>query len=80
VTVEWQDEAIREIARIAARVNASSQDIGARRLHTVVEKLLERVSFEAPEMAGVTVIVDVPFVRESLAEVLERDDLERFIL
>ena len=69
-----------QLASIAARVNASAQNIGARRLHTVVEKLLETVSFEAPEMDGVTVDIDVPFVREALAEVLEREDLERFIL
>ncbi len=80
VHLEWTDEAIREVARLAARLNSQTQNIGARRLHSVMEKLLEKVSFEAPEMSGVTLQVDEPFVREMLRDVLEADDLAKFIL
>jgi len=80
VHLEWTDEAIREVARLAARLNAQTQNIGARRLHSVMEKLLEKVSFEAPEMSGVTLQVDEAFVREMLRDVLEADDLAKFIL
>ena len=80
VHLEWTDEAVEEVARLAARLNAETQNIGARRLHSVMEKLLEKVSFEAPDMSGVTLRVDEPFVREMLRDVLEADDLGRFIL
>jgi ATP-dependent HslUV protease ATP-binding subunit HslU len=73
VRVVWTDDAIDEIAEFAAGVNRVQESIGARRLHTVVAKLLEEVSFEAPEMDGVTVTVDAPFVREMLGDLPEEE-------
>ena len=71
VTLEWAEDAIREIASFAAQVNEKSESIGARRLHTVCAKLLEEVSFEAPEMDGVTLHIDAAFVRRTLGDVPE---------
>ncbi|MBI3073074.1 MAG: ATP-dependent protease ATPase subunit HslU [Deltaproteobacteria bacterium] len=80
VKLRFADDAIAEIARIAALVNDRTQNIGARRLHTVVEKLLEEVSFHAPEMAGQEVVVDAKYVNERLAEIVKDEDLSRYIL
>jgi len=80
VDVEFADEGIKEIARIAAAVNAKTENIGARRLHTVMEKLLEDVSFEAPELAGQKVVVDAEYVTGKLADIVEDEDLSRYIL
>jgi ATP-dependent HslUV protease ATP-binding subunit HslU len=74
------DDAIREIAEIAAQVNQSMENIGARRLHTILEKLLEDISFSAPEMGGQQVAIDRRKVRAALDEVLKSEDLSRFIL
>jgi ATP-dependent HslUV protease ATP-binding subunit HslU len=73
IRVVWTEDAIAEIADFAAGVNEVQQSIGARRLHTVVAKLLEEVSFEAPEMEGVTITVDEAFVRETLGEIPEEE-------
>jgi ATP-dependent HslUV protease ATP-binding subunit HslU len=80
VTVKFEDSAVREIARVAAQVNSRAQNIGARRLHTVMERLFEEVSFEAPDMRGVTVTVDAAYVQRQLAEILKDEDLSRYIL
>ena len=80
VTLEFRDDAVAEIARIAAEVNERTENIGARRLHTVLERLLDQVSFDAPEMGGQEIIVDAAMVRERLAPILEDQDLSRFIL
>jgi len=80
VTVEFTDDGIAELARIAAQANQKHQNIGARRLHTVLEKVLEEVSFSAPDMAGKTVRVDGALVRERLQPILQDDDLARYIL
>jgi ATP-dependent HslUV protease ATP-binding subunit HslU len=80
VTVRFEDSGIRALARIAVEVNARMEDIGARRLHTVVERLLEEISFDAPETERRELIVDGPFVQERLAEVASDDDLSRYIL
>jgi len=80
VTVEFTDDGIAELARIAAQANQKHQNIGARRLHTVLEKVLEEVSFTAPDMAGKTVRVDGALVRERLQPILQDDDLARYIL
>ena len=78
--VDLTDDAVAEIAAIAARVNESQENIGARRLHTVMETLLEEISFEAPERTDKAIQIDRDFVRRRLAPVLESEDLSRFVL
>ena len=80
VDVEFKEDGIRAIAEYAAIVNERSEDIGARRLHTVMEKLLEEMSFDAPDLAGTHHVVDESFVRERLDELVRDEDLSRFIL
>ncbi|MDQ7782512.1 MAG: ATP-dependent protease ATPase subunit HslU [Desulfomonilaceae bacterium] len=80
VTLKFHDEAIAEIAALAAEVNERAENIGARRLHTIMEKLLEEISFEAPDMYGVTVEITPRMVREKLQEIVKSDDLSRYIL
>ena len=73
-------EAIRSLAVIADEINQSTENIGARRLHTVLEHLLEEISFEAPEMKEKKVEVDAGYVEERLAEIRQDRDLSRYIL
>ncbi|MEM7413215.1 MAG: ATP-dependent protease ATPase subunit HslU [Myxococcota bacterium] len=80
VHLEWKEDGIAAIAAFASRVNERSDDIGARRLHTVMEKLLEELSFEAPDLGGSQQVVDEAFVRERLESLVEDEDLARFIL
>ncbi len=80
VHVEFKEDGIRAIARIAATVNERTDDIGARRLHTVMERLLEDVSFDAPDLGGTRLVVDEALVRERLGSLVEDEDLSRFIL
>ena len=80
VTLDIRAEAIAEIARIAAQVNESLENIGARRLQTVMERLLEEISFEAEEHQGETVTVDAAYVRERLADLAGNNDLSKYIL
>jgi len=80
VQLNFTDDAVEEIARIAALVNERGQSIGARRLHTVMEKLLEEISFSAPEMRDATVTIDASYVREKLSDIAEDEDLSRYIL
>lgn len=80
LSLEFDDEAIREIAKIASRANEEMQDIGARRLHTVIEKLLEDLSYEADEYAGKSFVVDKKMVEEKLSSIVENKDLARYIL
>jgi ATP-dependent HslUV protease ATP-binding subunit HslU len=80
VTVEVTDDAVREVARIAAQVNESVENIGARRLQTVMEKLLEELSFEAEDHEGETVTIDAAYVRDRLAELAGDSDLSKYIL
>jgi ATP-dependent HslUV protease ATP-binding subunit HslU len=74
------DDALEEVARYAARVNETSENIGARRLHTIMEKLLEEISFEAPDMKKKTVKIDAAYVHKQLAEIVKDQDLSRYIL
>jgi ATP-dependent HslUV protease ATP-binding subunit HslU len=76
----FTDEAIAEIARIAAEVNERTENIGARRLHTVLERLLDEVSFDAPDLSGREIVVDAALVRTRLDAILADQDLSRFIL
>ena len=69
-----------EIARIAAQVNETVENIGARRLQTVMEKLLEQISFEAEEHKGETITIDAAYVRERLGELAGDTDLSKYIL
>ena len=80
VTVGFTDDGIAAIAKIAAQVNDSVENIGARRLQTVMEKLLEEVSFEAEDRGGSTVTVDAAYVEGQLAGVAKNTDLSRYIL
>jgi ATP-dependent HslUV protease ATP-binding subunit HslU len=80
VELEFKDDGIRAIAEYAARVNQRSDDIGARRLHTVMERLLEHLSFDAPDLAGARQVIDEAFVRERLEPLVRDEDLSRFIL
>lgn len=80
VTLVFDDAAVHELARTAARVNQESEDIGARRLHTVLERVLEELSYNAPELAGQTITITPKYVSERLADILEDRDLARYIL
>jgi ATP-dependent HslUV protease ATP-binding subunit HslU len=80
VTLEVTDDAVREVARIAAQVNESVENIGARRLQTVMEKLLEELSFEAEGMKGESVTIDADYVRDKLTELAGNADLSKYIL
>lgn len=80
LTVTFTDDAVKEIASIASEVNGRTENIGARRLQTVTEKVLESISFEAPEMSGQTVTIDGAYVRDKLADIVKDADLSKFIL
>ncbi|MBB3941534.1 ATP-dependent HslUV protease ATP-binding subunit HslU [Novosphingobium fluoreni] len=80
VTVEITPDAIAEVAKIAAQVNESVENIGARRLQTIMEKLLEELSFEAEDRQGETVMIDAAYVRERLTELAGDTDLSKYIL
>ncbi|MDP4576012.1 ATP-dependent protease ATPase subunit HslU [Qipengyuania sp. G39] len=80
VALDFTDEAIAEVAKIAARVNESVENIGARRLQTVMERLLEDISFEAEEHEGETVTIDADYVRERLDDLSGDTDLSKYIL
>ena len=80
VKVEFTEDGIRALARIAAEVNASIENIGARRLYTVLERVFEDLSFEAPDRGGETVTVDAPFVEKHLAELAKSEDISRYVL
>jgi len=80
VTLVFVESAMREMARLATQVNSGTEDIGARRLHTIIEKVLEEVSFDAPTRTGETVTVDAAFVADRVGEVAADEDLSNFIL
>jgi ATP-dependent HslUV protease ATP-binding subunit HslU len=80
VTVDFTPDAIRAIARIAAEVNGEVENIGARRLQTVMEKLLEEVSFDAEDRRGETLVVDAAYVDKQLAGIARNTDLSRYVL
>ncbi|MCX8012363.1 MAG: AAA family ATPase, partial [Desulfobacterota bacterium] len=80
VDLIFETEAIEEIAQIAESVNARTENIGARRLYTVMEKLLEDISFKASEMQGEQIVINKEYVTEKLKEVVRDEDLSRYIL
>src|SRR5215469_12943314 len=80
VTLEFADDAIDEIARLSAEINATVENIGARRLHTVLERLLEEISFDATDKAGATITIDAAAVRDRVGALAKNADLSKFIL
>ena len=80
VNIEFTQDAIKKIAEAAFRVNEKTENIGARRLHTVMERLMDKISFNASDMDGQTVNIDAAYVSEALGEIVENEDLSRFIL
>ncbi|MEK3915407.1 ATP-dependent protease ATPase subunit HslU [Paenibacillus sp. FSL H7-0331] len=80
IHVNFSDAAIEEIARIAAEVNQNTDNIGARRLHTILEKLLEDLSFEAPEITLEQILITPEYVREKLSDIVQNRDLSQYIL
>ena len=80
VRLEFTEDAVQEVARYATKLNESTENIGARRLHTILEKVLEELSFEAPEMKTKNFMVDAAYVHKQLAEIVKDEDLTRYIL
>jgi ATP-dependent HslUV protease ATP-binding subunit HslU len=80
LTLGFEDSGVRRVAEIAYRVNERSENIGARRLHTVLERLLDVVSFEAADQSGQSVLIDAGYVDDHLGELVQDEDLTRYIL
>ncbi len=80
VTLEFTEDGLREIAQASALLNERTENIGARRLHTLMERVLEALSFEAPERAGETIRIDADFVRERMSDIVLEEDVSKFIL
>jgi len=80
VKLTFQADAVEEVARFAALVNETTENIGARRLHTILEKLLDEISFEAPDLKKKTIRIDAAYVQKMLAEIVKDQDLSRYIL
>lgn len=80
VKITFTDDAIKRIAEDAYTVNEKTENIGARRLHTLMEKILDQVSFEAPDNPGTTVVIDAAYVDEHLSDIVQDEDLSRYIL
>jgi ATP-dependent HslUV protease ATP-binding subunit HslU len=80
IDLVFTDDAVAAVAELAAQVNTSSENIGARRLHTILERLLDTLSFEAPEMKERKVTIDAAYVRRMLADIVKDQDLSRYIL
>jgi ATP-dependent HslUV protease ATP-binding subunit HslU len=80
VTLDFTDDGIEEIATLAAEINQNVENIGARRLHTVMERLLDEVSFTATDRGGETVVIDQAYVRDKVGELAKDSDLSKFIL
>jgi ATP-dependent HslUV protease ATP-binding subunit HslU len=80
VKLRFEEDAIDEITDIAVKINRRGQSIGARRLHTVMEKLLEDDSFDAPELNGKDIVVDAKYVREKMKDIVKDEDLTKYIL
>ncbi len=80
VTLEFTNDAIQEIANLAADVNQTVENIGARRLHTIIEKLMKDISFTAPEMVGKSITISHKEVSEKVSNLAHNTDLSKFIL
>jgi ATP-dependent HslUV protease ATP-binding subunit HslU len=80
IKLTFQDDAVQEVARFATTVNENTENIGARRLHTIMEKLLDEISFEGPDLKKKTIRIDAAYVQKMLAEIVKDQDLSRYIL
>jgi len=80
VALTFADDAVSLVAAFAAQVNEQTENIGARRLHTVMERLLDEISFDGPELAGRSITIDADYVRRMLADIVRNEDLSRYIL
>ena len=80
IQIHFAQDAVEEMATIAAQINSTMQDIGARRLHTVVEKVLDEISFTAPDISPARIAVDAKYVRERLKDILADEDVKKYIL
>ena len=80
VTLRFTEDAVEAVAELAMRVNDGTENIGARRLYTIMEKLLEQISFEAPELAGKELVIDAAYVHERLRDIVRDQDVSRYIL
>ena len=80
VDLEFTEDGVRRLAEVAFHVNENTENIGARRLHTVMERLLETVSFEASDKSGISILIDAGYVDEHLMELSKNEDLSRYIL
>ncbi|MDP3040919.1 MAG: ATP-dependent protease ATPase subunit HslU, partial [Deltaproteobacteria bacterium] len=80
INLSFTGEAIAEIAEIATLVNQRTENIGARRLHTILERLLDEISFDAPDRAEKNILLDAQYVRDKLSEIIKDEDLSRYIL
>jgi len=80
IDLEFKEDAISEIADTAAYVNESTENIGARRLHTILEKLLEEISFNAPDMKNGRVVIDATYIKDRISDIVKDRDLSRYIL
>jgi ATP-dependent HslUV protease ATP-binding subunit HslU len=80
VDLEFNDEGLQRIAEVAYEVNEKQENIGARRLYTVMERLLEQISFEASDMRGQHILIDAEYVNQHLADLSADEDLSQYIL
>jgi ATP-dependent HslUV protease ATP-binding subunit HslU len=80
IAIRFTDDAIYRIADFATIVNDRTENIGARRLHTVMEKLLDEISFEGPDLVEKSITIDAAYVTRMLADIVKNDDLSRYIL
>ena len=80
IKLTFTEDALIEIAKVAAQVNENTENIGARRLHTIMEKLLEDISFDGPDLKKKTIKLDAAYVRKQLSEIVKDQDLSRYIL
>jgi ATP-dependent HslUV protease ATP-binding subunit HslU len=80
VEIRFTDDAVGRIADYATLVNERTENIGARRLHTVMEKLLDEISFDAPDLETKTIVIDAAYVERMLADIVKNEDLSRYIL
>ncbi len=80
MTIEFTEDGIEQIVDIACSLNDDLENIGARRLHTIMEKLLEDISYEAPELGGQKFVMDGEYVKNKLKDIVKNKDLSRYIL
>jgi ATP-dependent HslUV protease ATP-binding subunit HslU len=80
VELQFTDDGIETLADISTHINSTIENIGARRLHTIIEKVLEEISFTAPDKSGEKVIVDKQFVEKNIGNIIKDKDLSKFIL